>query len=129
MSLTDYIMQNLSYSLKNVNSQLVELSTWEYTFLNYGIETNPSKMEVVRTYPVPKTRKQLKSFLGLTNNYRRFVKYFAKITAPLNCLLKKDTEYNWTSVCDESFNLLKQKLISSPILAFADTPKHFFLFL
>ena len=72
-----------------------------------------------------KTRKQLKSTLGLTNNYRRFVKYYAKITVPLNCLLKKDTEYNWTSVCDVAFNLLKQKLISSPILAFADTPKHF----
>ena len=92
-------------------------------FSKNGIVTNPSKMEAVRTYPVPKTRKQLKSFLGLTNYYRRFVKDYAKITAPLNCLLKKDTEYNWTSVCDEAFNLLKQKLISSPMLAFADTQK------
>ena len=96
-------------------------------FSKNGIEVNPSKVEAVKTYPVPKTRKQLKAFLGLTNYYRRFVKDYAKITAPLNCLLKKDTEYNWTSVCDEAFNILKEKLISSPILAFANTQKPFFI--
>ena len=96
-------------------------------FSKHGIEVNPAKLEVVKTYPIPKTRKQLKAFLGLTNYYRRFVKDYAKITAPLNSLLRKDTEYNWTKKCDEAFNFLKEKLMSSPILAFANTQKPFFI--
>ena len=63
-------------------------------FSKNGIEVNPSKIEAVKTYPVPKTRKQLKAYLGLTNYYRRFVKDYSKIAAPLNCLLKKDTNLN-----------------------------------
>ena len=96
-------------------------------FSKNGIEVNPSKIAAVKNYPVPKTRKQLKAFLGLTNYYRRFVKDYAKIAAPLNSLLKKDVEYKWSKECDTSFGLLKEKLISSPILAFADTQKPFFL--
>ena len=95
-------------------------------FSKKGKEVNPSKIAAVKTYPVPKTRKQLKAFLGLTDYYRRFVKDYAIITAPLNSLLKKDVEYKWSKECDTSFGLLKEKLISSPILAFADTPKNIF---
>ena len=96
-------------------------------FSKNGIEVNPSKIAAVKTYPVPKTRKQLKAYLGLTNYYRRFVKDYAKIAAPLNSLLKKDVDYKWSNKCDTAFNLLKEKLISSPILAFANTQEPFFL--
>ena len=92
-----------------------------------GLSLNPNKVHSVQTFPVPKTRKQLKSFLGLTNYYRRFVKDYAKITVPLNKLLRKDVDFLWTNDCDLAFNLLKQKLTSAPILAFADTHKPFFL--
>ena len=96
-------------------------------FSKNGIQVNPSKIQVVKTYPVPKTRKQVKSILGLCNYYRRFVQDYAKIAGPLNNLLRKDVDYQWTSDCDKAFNVLKQKLISAPILAFADMQKPFFL--
>ena len=96
-------------------------------FSKQGIEVNPSKIEAVKTYPVPKTRKQLKAYLGLTKYYRRFVRNYAAIAAPLNSLLKKDTEYKWSDECEASFKLLKEKLMSSPILAFADTRRPFFI--
>lgn len=96
-------------------------------FSRKGIEVNPAKIEVVKTYPPPKTCKQLKAFLGLTNYYRRFVKDYAKITAPLNALLKQDADYIWSQDCDKALGTLKEKLTSSPILAFANTQKPFFL--
>ena len=55
------------------------------------------------------------------------MKDYAKITVPLNKLLRKDVDFLWTNDCDLAFNLLKQKLTSAPILAFADTQKPFFL--
>ena len=118
---------NLKLQPKKCNFAAKRVEYLGHYFSKNGIEVNPSKIEAVKTYPVPKTQKQLKAFLGLTNYYRRFVKDYAKISAPLNRLLKKDTEYNWTSECDQAFNFLKEKLMSSPILAFADTQKPFFI--
>ena len=96
-------------------------------FSKNGIEVNPAKIAVVETYPVPKTRKQLKAFIGLCSYYRRFVHDFATIATPLHKLLRKDTEFKWSNECDKAFNTLKQKLISSPILAFANLQKPFFI--
>ena len=96
-------------------------------FSKKGIEVNPAKIEAVKSYPVPKTRKQLKAFLGLASYYRRFVQGFSSIAAPLHSLLKKDSDFQWSKSCDEAFNLLKQKLTSSPILAFPNMQEPFFL--
>ena len=96
-------------------------------FSKQGIQVNQSKISAVQSYPVPKTRKQLKAFLGLACYYRRFVKGFSDIATPLHRLLRKDTDFNWSQSCDDAFNLLKQKLTSSPILAFPDMQKPFFL--
>jgi hypothetical protein len=67
-------------------------------FLGYvvgetGISTDPAKIEVVRTFPVPRNLRQLRGFLGLASYYRRFIEGFTKIAAPLNELLKKKVRY------------------------------------
>ena len=54
-----------------------------------GIKPNPDKICVVRDFPVPKNVKELRTFMGLANYYRRFVKGFAHIAGPLNALTKK----------------------------------------
>ncbi len=51
-----------------------------------GVETNPSKIEAIKTWPRPQNLRQLKSFLGFSEYYRRFVKHFSKIAKPLNHL-------------------------------------------
>ncbi|KAK6326890.1 hypothetical protein J4Q44_G00025350 [Coregonus suidteri] len=61
-----------------------------------GISTMPDKVEAVRGWPIPRGKKEVKSFLGLASYYGRFVKGFAGIAAPLNHLLKKDTVFQWT---------------------------------
>ena len=92
-----------------------------------GIRTNPKKTEAVSTFPVPKSQKDVRSFLGMCNYYRKFVKDYAKIAAPMNYLLRSDVQFQWTDQCQRSFEVLKQALLSSPILAYPDMNKSFIL--
>ena len=85
-----------------------------------GIKPNPAKIEAVKSFPVPSSVTQVKSFLGLCNYYRRFVSGFARIANPLNHLTKKGVQFKWTPVCQDAFEKLKEALISSPILAYPD---------
>ena len=62
--------------------------------------------------------KQLRSFLGLSGYYRRFIKNYAKIANPLYGLTKKDTIFNWSTECQQSFDALKTSLTEAPVLAY-----------
>ena len=59
-----------------------------------GVKPNPAKTEIVEHFPVPRNPREVRSFLGLTNYYRRFVKGYSTIAAPLNKLLSKDVEFS-----------------------------------
>ena len=91
-----------------------------------GIEPDPEKVRLVQD--VPKTVRQVRSFLGLANYYRRFVKDFAKIASPLNALTKETSVFWWDSHCDEAFEALKQRLTQSPILACPNYELPFYLY-
>lgn len=92
-----------------------------------GVTTDPEKIHIVKSHPAPKNQHEVRQFLGLCNYYRKFVEGYAKITIPLNSLLQKESEFKWTDKCQESFELLKTKLISAPILAFPDMSKPFII--
>ena len=92
-----------------------------------GVRTDPAKVSAVVDWPVPTTRKQLQSFLGLCSYYRRFVKGFATLAAPLHALTKPRCRFEWNSDCDESFQRLKQALTTSPVLAYPDLSQKFIL--
>ena len=85
---------------------------------NHGVSTDPKKIEAVRTWPSPRTAKDVKSFLGLCSYYRRFVRGFADIARPLYRLTEGQREFRWTSECDDAFRRLKTLLTTAPILAF-----------
>lgn len=93
-----------------------------------GIAPDPEKISAVKDFPRPHNVKTIRSFLGLANYYRRFVKDFAKIAAPLNQLLRKDHKFVWTSQCEDAFQALKEALTSAPILAFPNFSEMFHLF-
>ena len=82
-----------------------------------GIATDPEKIEKVENWPQPRNLHDVKAFYGLCSYYRKFVKDFAKIAAPMTKLMKPENKFEWSQECEESFNELKQRLISSPILA------------
>ena len=100
-----------------------------------GIKTNPDKIDVVRTWPVPKTAKEVRSFLGFTGYYRRFIEKYAAVAKPLFELLggkrsaKKSPPkpFVWTDECQKAFDELKMKLTSAPVLAYPDFTKPFIL--
>ena len=80
-------------------------------------------MAAVATYTVPSNVKEVRQFLGLASYYHRFVPCFAKTAAPLHQLLAKSITFDWTPECQQAFEDLKGKLVSSPVLAFLDFDK------
>ena len=83
-----------------------------------GISTNPKKICSARDWPRLTKISELRSFLGFCSYYRRFIANFATIARPLNQLLEKDVPFDWTKQCEDSFDFLKQLLVTSPILAY-----------
>ncbi|RWS18433.1 Retrovirus-related Pol polyprotein from transposon 17.6-like protein, partial [Leptotrombidium deliense] len=81
-----------------------------------GVRTDPKIIQAVRDFKVPVNVKGVRSFLGLTGYYRKFVDNFASIAAPLNALLKHETAFEWTEECQKAFIELKNRLVSAPIL-------------
>ena len=93
-----------------------------------GITPMPEKLACLREMPSPKTPKEIKQFLGLVGYYRKFIPRFSDLARPLNALTRKDVPFEWTSVCQESFELLKASLMSEPILTYPDPNRPYVLF-
>ena len=88
-----------------------------------GITPMPEKLACIKDMPAPKTPKEIKQFLGLVGYYWKFIPRFSDLARPLNALTRKDVLFDWTSICQESFELLKASLMSEPILTYPD-PNH-----
>lgn len=93
-----------------------------------GVKPNPKKIECVVNFPIPKTTKQIKQFLGLTGYYRKFIKDYSSIAKPMTKCLKKDSKITINDPeYEKSFNTLKTLLTHDPILAYPDFSKTFTL--
>lgn len=90
-----------------------------------GLKPNDEKIKSVLNYPIPKTTKQIKSFLGLIGYYRKFIKDFAKITKPLTNSLRKDTKIIINDEYVKAFEQCKDLLINAPLLQHPDFSKPF----
>ena len=85
-----------------------------------GITVDPAKIEVVKRWPQPTTVTEVRSFLGLAGYYRRFVQNFSKISSALSPLTKKGKPFAWTPACEQSFQELKKRLVTAPVLTVPD---------
>jgi len=93
-----------------------------------GVAVDPAKIEAVKEWEQPRNVTDIRSFLGLAGYYRRFIENFSKIAKPMTNLLKKTNEFEWTPECEHSFQTLKQKLTTTPILALPDIQKDFVVY-
>lgn len=106
-----------------------------------GVETDPEKVAVLKTWPVPKNLKELRSFLGFSEYYRRFIRDYAVIVKPLNdltsgypplrkgCKVKERKDYHnpkelfgsrWSASCQQAFEAVIEVLTTAPVLGFAN---------
>ncbi|KAL8114289.1 hypothetical protein AgCh_021224 [Apium graveolens] len=81
-----------------------------------GIELDPAKFEAITNWPRPSNMTEIRSFLGLAGYYRRFVEGFSSIALPLTQLMRKGIKFEWNDDHEKSFQELKKRLVSAPIL-------------
>ncbi|GJV06739.1 putative gag-pol polyprotein [Tanacetum coccineum] len=103
------------------NLDKCEFFTNQVTFLGYlvseqGIRVDDKKIQAIRDWPVPQTIQQVRSFHGLASFYRRFIRNFSTIVAPMTEVTRFKT-FTWTSQAQRAFDELKQQLSSTPVLA------------
>ena len=85
----------------------------------------PTKIAAIIHMEPPCNVKQLRATLGHTRYYRRFIRNYATIIAPMEKLLRKTKEFIWTMDCQETLNKLKERLVSATILVYLDWNKMF----
>lgn len=90
------------------------------------VSTDPSKIEAMSNWPIPKLVKSLRGFLGLTRCYRSFVKSYAVISRPLTNLLRKNA-FQWNQKAEHAFFQLKKAMTTTSVLALADFTKSFII--
>ncbi|CAF4354949.1 unnamed protein product [Rotaria sp. Silwood2] len=94
-----------------------------------GIEPDPDKIRAVRDYSVPTRLKEVRTFLGLTSYYRRFIKKYATIAEPLTSLTRNadNKSFIWTPSCQQAFLHLRQLLIEAPVISYPHFDQPFIL--
>ena len=92
-----------------------------------GISVDPTKVDKVRHWPIPQNSKDVQQFLGLVNYYRRFILGFVELAKPLHRLTEHNVSFTWTKECQESFDDLRNKLTSTPVLAYPNFEQPFIL--
>ena len=88
-----------------------------FILLPNGLSMDPGKVSAILEWPEPCKVKDIQSFLGFTNFYRRFISDYSKITVPLTCLTCKGTPWDFSDACRNSFDALKKAFTTAPVLA------------
>ncbi|GBG83588.1 hypothetical protein CBR_g37309 [Chara braunii] len=119
------ILSKLRESNFKINPKKCEGDKTQVLYLGHvldgdGIRREDSKIASIRDWPTPKTLTEMRSFLGLANYYRKFVRNFSTIAAPLRRLLKKEAIWKWDQDCTSAFKKLKKALIEYPVLKVVD---------
>lgn len=119
------------YNLK-LNPYKCKFFRPEVTYIGHrctqnGVLPDDSKIDTVKNYPTPTDKDSVKRFIAFANYYRKFIPHFASIAHPLNRLTRKTSLFKWSEECENSFNSLKQFLISPLILQYPDFSKQFII--
>ena len=104
----------------------------EVSFLGHvisnGVAVDPKKVSDVLSWNPPQDVGEVRSFLGMAGYYRRFIEGFSKIAKPMTSLLEKNAKFVWTEQCQASFEELKKRLTTAPVLVLPDLNKSFSIY-
>lgn len=132
LKMLEIVADRLSKANLTINIEKSKFCVPKLQYLGYvldadGIHTDSEKIKAIVDYPVPKTIKEVRRFLGICGWYRRFIVNFSDKSSQISNLLKKSKKFTWTPEADKAFHELKSALISSPILSNPDFSKPFFI--
>jgi hypothetical protein len=92
-----------------------------------GTRPGAAKVQAVKDFPTPTKLKDVNSFLGLANFFKKYMDHFSYIALPMYKLLKKDVKFDWSDACQKAFDKIKLKLTTAPLLVYPDFKKEFTL--
>ncbi|MCH82353.1 retrotransposon protein, partial [Trifolium medium] len=133
-----FIDDILIYSKSEEKKLYAKLSKCEFwlkkvNFLGHvissgGIAVDPAKVDAVLQWGTPESLSEIRSFLGLAGYYRRFIERFSKLALPLTQLTRKDQAFVWDDQCEKSFQELKRRLTSAPVLILPNPKESFVVY-
>ena len=118
-------VEKLYSNLKKCSFCMDRVNFLGFVVSSKGLEVDVEKVKAIREWPTPTNISQVRSFHGLASFYRRFIKDFSSIAAPLNEIVKKNVGFNWGDAQEHAFNLLKDKLCDAPLLVLPNFDKTF----
>ncbi|KAK7915940.1 hypothetical protein WMY93_011701 [Mugilogobius chulae] len=128
------VLQRIRAAGLTINPRKCSLAHREVQYLGYTIgygkiKPQVEKMEAIRSFPVPTTKRKVRGFIGLVGWYRKFVPHFSERSAVLTNLTKKNVpnKVRWTEECEQAFNDLKEAVCTEPVLASPDFSQPFIL--
>lgn len=118
---------NMTLNFKKSKFFREEIDFLGHKITRDGIKPQPEKVEAIKKFPTPKNVKQLKGFLGLTNYYSKFTKYYSDTTYPLLALIRKGSKWEWTEEMTAQFNKVKELFCEAMIINHPDPKKRYYL--
>ena len=130
--LVEWVLKRLTEEDYYAHPDKCEFFQREVSFLGHvvsekGVSVQQHKVRAVTEWPVPKGKKEVRAFLGLTNYYRRFIPAFSEIAAPLTDLTGKDVPFRWTEREQFAFELLKRRMTTADVLAHPRQDLHYII--
>ncbi|XP_075665014.1 putative mitochondrial protein AtMg00860 [Castanea sativa] len=120
--------QKLYAKFKKCEFWLDEVMFLGHVISKDGIFMDPKKVEAVVNWPRPTNVSEVRSFFGFAGYYRRFVKGFSRIAGPLTRLTQKNAKFWWKDECEKSFQELKDRLVSAPVLTLPTGSRGFVIY-
>lgn len=126
------VLQRLKDADLQVKLEKCQFHVQTVEFLGYiispeGISMDPAKIDAIVSWPAPKSVRDIQVFLGFANFYRRFIKGFSKVVAPITRLLKKDVPFTWDAPAQAAFDELRKAFTSEPVLRHFDPERPCYL--